>query len=195
MARKTFISPKYYAYYDKRTGALLSVTNEKSTTHKHYVEIPFEMHDNLVSGKEKFDDYIVGNLTTDDGKTILSLVPKLGEAYSFKNTMLEIVDTPPTDTTEFVIEWNSFKKYWSFSLSGSAKQRIGDSLSDSRIPVFIILESDYDFLIRTIIINCRDLIKKSKLSFPFEDDIEARIDKITLATKLTFQSHGLKIND
>ena len=195
MVRKTFSIPKYYAYYDKRTGGLLSVTNEKSTIHKHYIEIPFEMHDKLVSGKEKFDDYLVGNLTTDDGKTVLSLVPKLGEAYSFKNTMLEIVDRPVSKHTELAIEWNKDKKYWSFSLSDSAKARIGDSLSDARIPFFIILESDFDFLIRTIIINCRDLIRKSKVSVPFEDDMESRIDKITMSTKLTFQSYGLNIND
>jgi hypothetical protein len=196
MARKKLITEvKFYAYYNVSTGSVLSVTNEKSTIYKDCIEISYDMHNKLVSGKEKFNDYAVGYLKTDDDKTILSLIPRLGEAYSFKNTMFEVINGQVNKQTELTVEWNIDDKYWTFALSPEAKLRIGNSLSSSRIPFFIILESDFDFLIRTIIINCQDLLGRSKVAIPFENDLESHIDKITMATKLTFQSYGLKIND
>ena len=192
MARKKkFVEPKFYAYYDKASKQMFLVTNEKSTRYKDYIEITADVHEALVSGKEKFSDYIIGHVRTDDGKKVLKLIPKLQEAYTFRNTLFEIISDPVERDTEFTVKWDSTKSQWIFSMSTAAKKRTADSISDTKLVFFIILEHDYDFLIRSILIDANDLLSHPKVTVPFTTDIEQQIDRISIATKLTFESYGL----
>jgi hypothetical protein len=193
MARKKIAEPKYYAYYDKDTGEVICVTNEKSTVYSHGIEISYEMHHALVSGEEKFSDYAVGRVKTDDGKTVVAMMPKTDQAYVFKNTMLELITDPPKKDTDLVVTWDLENKQWIFALSDTAKEK--NKLGDTRLIFFVTLEEDFNFLIRTMFINNEELVMKAKIAIPFEFDIESKIEKISLATKLTFESYGLITND
>lgn len=185
----------YYIYYNDATGDIISVSNERRENHVNGIEIPFEMYDSLVSGKENFSDYAVGRVKTDDGKTIMTVMPKSDQAYAFKNTMFELISDPPTDDTELIVEWDLEKKHWKFLLTDTARIRIGDSLRDSTLIFFVTLEEDFNFLIRTMFVSYQELLLKSNVFIPFEHSIESKIDKISLATRLTFESYGLIIND
>jgi hypothetical protein len=185
----------YFAYYDKISKVLLSVTNEPNSQFTDFVEVDFETYERLVSGRERFSDYLLG-LVKEEEKTTLKLMPKLEHAYYFKNTMLELVSDVPTKNTDLVVEWNSVKKEWNFFLTPDAKVRLGHRASESKLLFFIILESDYDFLIRTIVIDSEQIIKNYCVGFPFESEIESQIDKISVATKLVLESYGLrKVNE
>jgi hypothetical protein len=195
MPPKIIQPPCYYAYYDKPTGSILSITNEKTKTYKHSTEISYDVYERLVSGKEKFTDYVVGHLKTDDGQTILTIIPKTDQAYVFKNTMFEWISNKPNKKTELIVEWNFSKKAWDFSLSSKAKDRVRSTLVDENLLFFVVLESDLNFLIRTIVIKGQDLISRDIQRVPFVFNIESQISKISIVTKLTFESCGLKIND
>ena len=62
-----------------------------------------------------------------------------------------------------------------------------------KLVFFVTLENDFDFLLRTIFINLADLITSDVISFPFESNIEHKIDKISISSKLIFKSYGLRI--
>lgn len=199
MAKKKLSPPPvstntYYAYYDKVTNALLSVTNEKLSMYNDYLEIDFDTYEKLVTGKEKFREYLLGNVKA-EGKTSLVLMPKVEHAYYFKNTLLEFVTELPTRQTELTVEWNKSKKEWLFFLNKDAELRLRSKIADSKLLFFIILESDYDFLIRTIDIDANELCSSLCVGVPFQSNIENAIDKISVSTKLTFESYGLRINN
>jgi hypothetical protein len=196
MARNNvWIEPTFWAYYDKATGNILAVTNVDDKKQKNRIEITPELHSRLVAGKEKFSDYTVGYLRSDDGKNILSITAKKDLAFIFKNTMLTVVSLPPADDTDVIVEWNKEQESWFFSLSEDAKKTIALKFGDIRIVFFVTLENDFDFLVRTIVLNNEDLMAKEKIQIPFEHDIETQINKITISTKIVYQSYGLLVND
>jgi hypothetical protein len=194
MARKQSL-PKYYAYFDKRSGDLLSVTNEKSQHYTHKLDIDYETYAELVSGTVKFSDYSIGYLKSIIGKTSLVISPRLSEEFIFKNTMLEIISPAIIPDPEFTVIWCGVKREWVFTISPKAKRRIIEGLVDSQLIFFITLADDYNFLIRTIIVDSNSMQSTGKIHISFAEEIESHIDKISIATKLTFQSYGLTVNE
>jgi hypothetical protein len=105
-----------------------------------------------------------------------------------------IVD-PPNKKTELTVTWDSVSEQWIFALSESAKQRLTDHQANEVIPFFVMLANDFDFLINTIFISMQDLCAFKEIKKPFESRLEKDINKISIASKIVFQSYGLKIND
>jgi hypothetical protein len=195
MARKipTFIAPKFYAHYDKKTGEILSIGNESNPMYPNKIEIPQDEHDRFLYGHEKFSDYQIGYIRTSDNTTVLAISPRADQGYAFKNNVFEWISEPPTTSTELIVAWNTTS--WTFSISNACRERIKENVTIETIPFFVMLANDFDFLIRTIFINMQDLIALEKIEKPFESRIERDITKISIASKIVFQSYGLKIND
>ena len=187
--------PKLYAYYDKKTGALLSVTNEKSLELEHAIEISSEEYTRLASGREKFTDYKVGYSKTADNKTVLALVPNSAYKYDFRNVIFEWITQLPTDTTDLLVTWDNNYKQWTFTLSDNAKNRLNQDIVPKNVYFFVMLEDDFDFLIRTIEIDTTLLVDSDTVQVPFVSNIEQKIDKITIASPIVFQSYGLLKNE
>jgi len=198
MARKKLPPPPaqltdtYYAYYDPVTNQLLSVTNEKISLYNDYLEVDFDTYERLVTGREKFSDYLLGHIKTED-KTVLKLIPVVEHAYSFKNTMLEVISENKIKDPELVVEWHGVNKEWNFFVSATAKGRLNVKLDSAKILFFIILENDYDFLIRTIIIDSQELLSQKCVGIPFASEIENYIGKLSVASRLIFESQALRI--
>lgn len=192
---KPYVEPTFWAYFDKKTGAIFTVTNELDKKQKNRIEIPKELHERLASGKEKFSDYTVGYLRQADSSTILSITAKKDLAFIFKNTMLEVITEPPTDKTNLSVEWNLTKRTWTFGLSEDARERLALKFGDIKLAFFITLENDFDFLIRSIVIDNSELATRGRIEIPFEHRIEDEIKKITISTKIVYESYGLIIND
>jgi hypothetical protein len=194
MAHKQHI-PKYYAYFDKPTGKILAVTNEKSQHHKSKIDISYNTYAKLVSGDESFNDYTIGYLKSISGKTTVELVPKTNQAFIFKNTMFELISSLPNEDTELTVEWNGTRSEWAFSVSAACVSRLCNNNIPSKLIFFVILADDYDLLIRTIFIDTVKLMSSRRICTAFASPIESQIDKISLATKLTFESYGLTVNE
>lgn len=181
----------YFVYFDKKTGQILSVGNEPEPKFEHAIKTNFEDVEGFLNGKLKFRDYLIGYKRSQDGSSSLAIVPATDQGYAFKNKVFEwIVETD--DKVECLVTWNGPVKSWDFSLDEKNKDYY-DVVVAPKLVFFITLEDDFDFLVRTIFINLSDLITSDKLSFPFESNIENKIDKISISSKLVFKSYGLRI--
>ena len=66
---------------------------------------------------------------------------------------------------------------------------------DSTLVFFVMLETDFDFLIRTFYIKLHNLLKEGKLIYNFESKMEDNIHKLSISSRRFFNNYGLKIND
>ena len=201
MARKKIAPPpkhfpdKFYAYYDIETKQLLSVTNQKITLYKDYLEIDFDTYEKLVTGKEKFSDYLLG-LVDEGYVTSLQLVALKETATRFKNTMLDVIKEQPAttgETPELLVEWHESNKVWNFFLSVDGQSRFKHKTNNEKLLFFVILETDYNFLIRTIVLDKQQLCVNECVGVAFEHALELDISKISIATTLVFRSKQLRI--
>ena len=185
--------PVYYAYYDKKTGNILSVTNEKTPIYTSGIKISYEEFDRFVSGKEKFTDFLIGHVRTPDNKSVLSIIPAPVQSYVVKNNILEWITDFPSVDTELVVTWDTSNRNWVFQVSDECKDRLLLGLAPRKFIFFIMLKDDFDFLVRTIIIETHDLLN-GQVKLDFISKFEHDINNISIASNLFFESYGLKIN-
>ena len=196
MARKPplFVPPKFYIHYDKKTNEIVSASNEINTTYNK-IEITHEEYKRFLYGTDQFSDYQVGLIKTTDNQTILALVKKADQGYAFKNNIFEWIQDPPNKSTECTVTWDKLNQQWTFSISKKCQDRIKENITTDTLLFFVMLANDFDFLIRTIPLSVQELLSADEIKRPFESRIEQDINKISIASKIVFQSYGLKIND
>jgi hypothetical protein len=179
-----------FVYFNKKTGDIELITNERQGRKKNVIEVDPDFYSKLQSREYNHTHYAVGYLKKPDGSIELSLIKREQPTiYTFRNTQFVSITNRPTDNTELIVTWRP--THWEFVLSEDAKLRITNSLDQEMVPFFVILESDFDFLIRTIFLKPFELRTRKKVVIPFEEDIERDPNKVTLATKLLFQSYGI----
>lgn len=199
--KKVFVDPgdivhEYYAYFDPITESLLSVTNEPQPTLTHYAKITKDDHADLTSGKTLFRDCLIDRSINLNGNIEYKLITKqLYSEFNFKNKSLEWVRDSVNNDTEFVIEWDKTQKQWTFYVTDSGRKSLDGARYDSTLVFFFMLETDFDFLIRTVYIKLHDILKAGKIVYSFESKFESQIDIISISTKRFFSYYGLKIND
>lgn len=182
MAKKNK-DPKYYAYYDKKTRKICSITNEKSTVYKQYIEITFDEFKNFCDGEWHIDNYTVVDT--------LGLVA-IDSPYNFKNSMFEWISEQPTDKTHCIVTWNGPKKIWEFKISNETRKLLAETAS-AKLSFFVTLENDLNFLIRTISFNVEDIVQQDSIKVPFESKLENDVDTISIASVRTFKTYGLEV--
>lgn len=193
--RKSVSEPhKYYVYYDKKTGNILSVTNEKSSRYEYGIEVPFADIEKFMLGEWKFQDYTIGYKNPDDRST-LGVLSRDHLGYTFKNNMVEWVTEQPKNA-DCIVEWDKVNKCWNFYLDDEFKKTYNNTILDTQLMFFVTLETDFDFLIRTIFVKISKLLSDKVVSLPFESNLEMDINRISISTKNVFKSYKLKvIND
>lgn len=192
MAKKQTNSLDYYVYYDKKSGEILSVTKEKNSRYEYGLTIPYEEAENFLNGTWHFRDYVVGYKRLANNKTTLSVIPVDDQSFSFRNNVFEWITETKKDT-DLVVEWNGLKKEWRFYLGNKFKEKFEDNIFTPKLVFFVTLETDLDFLIRTIYVDMQDLVNRDSVVVPFDSNIENSIDKISIGSKLVFKSYGLKV--
>lgn len=181
---------KYYIYYNKKTGEILAVGNEQSSRYENGIEVDFADAEPFLIGKRQFKDFQVGYHKDSDKPTVLSTTNEFS-GYVFNNKVFEWI-TESNKNAECIVEWNLRDRVWNFSLSRDFKNTYNSILS-ARLVFFVTLENDSDFLIRTIFISTQELLTSDCVTVPFETDIETRLEKITISSKLVFKNYGLKV--
>ncbi len=192
MAKKQTNSLDYYVYYDKKSGEILSVTKEKNSRYEYGLTIPYEEAENFLNGTWHFRDYVVGYKRLANNKTTLSVIPVDDQSFSFRNNVFEWITETKKDT-DLVVEWSGLKKEWRFYLGNKFKEKFEDNIFTPKLVFFVTLETDLDFLIRTIYVDMQDLVNRDSVVVPFDSNIENSIDKISIGSKLVFKSYGLKV--
>jgi hypothetical protein len=186
-------TPKYYAYYNHQDGTLISVSSEISTVYEHGIEISFDAFERLLTGKERFSDYKVDVIVIDDEKT-LGLIPLYNTSLDFKNNLFVWIHSQPSNDTDVVVKWNKKTNHWEFNVTNEGcRQRLLNGTTPSTISFYVLLESDFDFLIRTISFPPSQLLMG--VYVPFESKFEHDITKISIATKTIFDKYGLEVID
>lgn len=177
----------YYVYYDKKTGALLSVTNEESKEYEYGISVEFKEIEKLLTGEQKFNEFVV----RDNGNN-LELVPVENQGYVFKNNLTEQIVESDADA-DLVVEWNKNLAQWNFSLSSNYKKNYAGNITATKAIFFVTLENDFDFLIRTIVIDINDLLSSESIAVDFDSKFENDISKISISTRTIFKTYKLKV--
>lgn len=182
----------HYVYFDKKTGQILAVTNEEDSSFENGLNVSFEEVEDLITGKAKFKDFLIGYKKNQAGTTQLAIVPASDQGFAFKNNVFEWIKET-SNKTECIVTWNGPGKRWEFQIDQRAKDYY-DVVAAPKLTFFVTLEEDFDFLVRTIYISIQDLIlAESGFVVPFQHKLESQIDKISISSKLVFKSYGLRI--
>lgn len=179
-----------YVYYDKKTGKILCISM-KDDSYEHGIKVPFEEVKQLLIGTESFKDFLIGYKKNADGKTTLGLVTNSDLGYAFKNNIFEWISSPAKNQ-ECVVTWDQPNKCWEIGLSEKAASA-NQYISSQQLVFFVTLERDFDFLIRTIFLPFDDLLAAKKIVVPFKFEMENKINKISISSKIVFKSYGLRI--
>jgi hypothetical protein len=204
MAKKPKIAPidpwnvevEYRAYFNPETDSIFLVTNMPHDEHTHYAVITKDEHADLCNGKLKFSDCIIDRQIKLNGDVEYKMLTKqTASEFNFKNKSLEWIKSAPTDSTQFVIEWSKESKSWTFCVAEPGRKILEGAMYDSTLVFFVMLETDFDFLVRTFYIKLHDVLKAGKIVYEFESAFEENIAKLSIASNHFFESYGLKIND
>jgi len=183
----------YRCYFDIKTGDILSISNEENNFYENGIVIDYPLYEKFVTGVEHFKDWTVTRTKNPDSESGLEIVPKMQQELFFKNNMFEWITAKANKKTELIIHWVASDNMWIFLISDKVRQQYYDNKYPmGMLTFFITMETDFDFLIRTITINVKDLVS-DKVHVPFTTSIEENIDKISISTKSLFSSYGLTI--
>lgn len=183
----------YRAYFDIDSGQVLAISNEDRPEYDYSIVISYDQYDAFTTGKEQFKDWAIITTKNPDNEYGVELVRKEFQGLAFRNHMFEWISEEPTEDTELTVHWDEFNQQWIFIISDFARQQFYDKkITTQIIKIFVTLENDLDFLIRTIDLNIQDLIV-DKVVVPFETKLESEIDKLSVSSRTVFDSYGLKV--
>lgn len=180
----------YYVYYDPITGDIQAISNELDKTYKAGIQVDFDDVSGFLSGKMRMFDYKIGYKKLPNKDVVLGIVHKDSNGYSFKNNVFEWIREDNANA-DCLVTWNGNKKSWVIQLSNNVKRFTNIVLQDRAI-FFVILEDDFDFLVRTIDIRLGELLENENVEIPFASKLEHDFDKIAIASRMTFKSYGLR---
>ena len=191
MAGNKIISA-YYVYYDKKTGEIFSVTNEKSNEYEHGIEVEYNDVQKFLTGEWRSIDYKVGYKDTNDKSSLTILNSDYFYLdYNFKNRTFSWIDK--NNSAECIVEWDGPNHSWNFSLTDEFKKTYNNNVIETQLTFFVTLSNDFDFLIRSMFIKMTDILSLDKVVIPFDSNLENKINKITIGTKTVFKNYGLRI--
>ena len=168
----------YRCYFDIKTGDILAISNEESSQYESGIIIDYPLYEKFVTGMEQFKDWVVTRTKNPDSESGLELVPRMQQELFFKNNMFEWITAKSTKKTELTVHWSPNENMWIFLISNKVRQQYYDNKYPMEtLTFFITLETDFDFLVRTITINIKDLVL-DKVCVPFISSVEEKIDKI-----------------
>ena len=183
----------YRCYFDIKTGDILAISNEEHSQYENGIVIDYPLYDKFATGIEQFKDWAVTRTKNPDSESGLEVVPRIQQELFFKNNMFEWITSKPTKKTELTVHWSQDESMWIFLISDKVRQQYYDNIYPMEtLTFFITLETDFDFLVRTITIDMKDIVL-DKVCVPFITSVEEKIDKISLSTKSLFASYGLTI--
>jgi len=118
----------------------------------YYAVIKEADHKDICAGKLKLTDCILDKQVDFDGSIVYKLLtPQLYNEFNFQNNLLEWVSDSATSDTNFVIEWNRLDRQWMFYVTDEGRKILDGGMYDSTLVFFVMLETDFDFLVRNIL--------------------------------------------
>jgi len=181
--------PQYYLYYDNKSGDIYQVSHVAPEKDETALEITLDEANDFLSLKKHFHEHQVSYIKN---KFICTRREDQVSGHFFRNYLHEWI-SDDIENPKCQIIWNLKEKYWRFSLSEECKDLLNSGLIITSLTFFVTLDTDFDFLVRTIIIDTEDLLKDEQILIPFESKFELDINKISISTSTVFDSYGLKV--
>lgn len=182
------MAKQYYVYYDNKTKRILSITNEASSVYENGLKVDFEDVEKFLNGTWHVKDFLVDYYA---GTSELGILSKVDQSVNFENNEFNLI-YEKDGFAEFIVEWNKENKSWYFQLDPGYKATV-NGVFNSGLTFFVTLESDHDFLIRTITIDADQLLSNFHVGVPFIESIEEDISKISISTRMIFKNYKLKV--
>jgi len=180
---------EYRIYFDKETGNVHSITNEKTDNGYDSIEVDFKDVERFLTGK---DNFIFYRLEIDDEGAV-KFVNKKESPVVFKSNIIEYVRVVDNNTAVLQVEWTPTS--WVFKISDKFLTNPRSKSLNSKINFFVTRENNINILIRNIQIKIKDLVNNGSFTVPFETDEETQINDIAMFTLPFFESYGMTIND
>jgi hypothetical protein len=177
---------EYYVYFEKDTGNIVAISNEK-LNYENFVQVEFEEierffnKDNFINFKINFDQ---------DGA--VEFLNKNQSELNFKSNIVETIRLNENDNI-LTVEWS--KDGWKFIMNSRFLQHPRAKSLNAKLFFYITRDNNINFLIRQIEIQLRNLIGNGELSIPFETENEKNIESISMFTLPFFESYGMRINN
>jgi hypothetical protein len=183
--KKKFKPPQYYAYYSIDSGDVIGVTHLPDET-RAFIPIKYEYACAFFAGTDNYSNYAV-SLVNKRGKQVLDLVQKqIITRTVVIRSFNRIYES--ANAQELIVEWNLPNKTWVINLNTTDVENVS-----SRFIFYIVSESNFNQIVRTIELRLQDLLDQKRIEVSFKTTTEADINNITILTKMTLSSYGLKI--
>jgi hypothetical protein len=179
-------TPAYSVYYDKDTGNILSITNEKREDFLNSFEVEYDLIKEFFNGKKFSSNYkvvfvdqttpvIISKNDTDVNLIIIDEVFKVEHWDSM-----------------FTIENYPLLQQWGFQLRPDQQTILKQHNLNTAFEVFIVDKDYNDMLVRSIKIFLKDLLENDRIYVKHEISKEADIENRIFVRKF-FSTIGYQI--
>lgn len=180
----------YFVYFNEN-GDIDAITNEKRIDSKlNCIEFDYKRVEKFFKTNENFINYKV-SLVDKDTPTI---VKKTEDAGINTNFLIPVNQEPTSDTT-LIIHWSSVTKSWIFKIDDEYKSQLEELGLNAHLLFFITLKINQNFLIRTILINIKDLVKTGTVDINWINSSEQEFHKLSVTTRRFFDSYGITTHE
>lgn len=181
------IDNSFLVYFDKTSGSIISMTNERRATDDPYITMPYEDIKSFLEGKQNFNDFKI--IFEKDEITLVS--KKVSNDINF-NSLASVYFTTSMENS-LTVENHVDVKHWGFTLRDDLKIGLQQKILDVTLEFYLCINGNKNFPIRTISVTLENLVKEKTYFVPHEFDIEADKTKIIVVTKKFFDTYGLRI--
>ena len=176
----------YYVYFDKDTGSIIAISNEK-LMYENFIQIDFKEIERFFNNKENFINFKI----TFDQDGSVKFVNKNQSELNFKSNIVETIRLNENDNI-LTVEWSP--QGWKFIMNDRFLQHPRAKSLNAKLFFYITTDNNINFLIRQIEIQLKTLISNGNLIVPFTSEKEKNIENISMFTLPFFESYGMKIN-
>lgn len=181
------IDNNYLIYFDKSTGAILSITNEEKKDLDTFIKMPYDDVKLFLEGKQNFNDFKI--VFEKDQITLVSA--KVSSDINFNSLIL--VPVGNRIDCSLSIENHVDVKHWAFKIRDDVKISLKQKVLDVTLEFYITKYQNKNYVFRTISMTLDELVKKDKIFIPHEFDIESDKTQISIVTKKFFDTYNLRI--
>jgi hypothetical protein len=181
------IDNNFLVYFDKTSGNIISMTNERRDTDEPYITMPYEDIKLFLEGKQNFNDFKI--IFEKDEITLVS--KKVSNDINFNS--LATVNITKSVENSLTVENHLDVKHWGFTLREDLKIGLQQKILDVNLEFYVCINGNKNFPVRTMTIPLEQLVKEKTYFIPHELVIESDKTKIIIVTKKFFDTYGLRI--
>jgi len=177
-----------YVYFDKLTGNITSITDQKSTD---LDVVCFEIDANaLHSMMPEGSGYAASYKVVVDINNKFNIVPKVVNLNSKSSALISIPQT--TDPATITIFNDIENKNWIVVLDEDERQQFHNAVATYTKQVYVTAQENKNILYRVFDVDLNKLIASGSVTVPHEMVVESITSKVRLFTIRFFDSYALK---